>query len=120
MGFSRVAAGKTGTTNDYNDAWFVGYTPDLLTLVWVGFDQGEKLNLTGASAALPIWVDFMKEAVEAYPDSDFIPPAGIRLVKIVPATGRPWSSECGSDFIEEAFRSGTEPEEDCAGRKVPR
>src|SRR5262245_42999778 len=60
-GFQRPAAGKTGTTNDYNDAWFAGYTPDLLTVVWVGFDRGEKLGLSGGSAAVPIWTASMKE-----------------------------------------------------------
>ncbi|MBI1821227.1 MAG: PBP1A family penicillin-binding protein [Nitrospirae bacterium] len=112
-GFQRPAAGKTGTTNDYNDAWFVGYTPDLLTLVWVGFDQGEKLNLTGASAALPIWVDFMKEALEEFPYSDFTLPSKIRFEKIVPSTGLKWAPECGPEVIEEAFFEGTEPLQSC-------
>jgi penicillin-binding protein 1B len=116
LGFSRIAAGKTGTTNDYNDAWFVGYTPDLVTLVWVGFDQGEKLNLTGAAAALPIWVDFMREALEEFPNSDFVPPARMNLVKVVPSTGLPWVPECGLEFINEAFLEGTEPAENCAGK----
>jgi membrane carboxypeptidase/penicillin-binding protein len=117
MGFPREAAGKTGTTSDYNDAWFVGYTPDLLTLVWVGFDQGEKLNLTGASAALPIWVDFMKEALGEFPNSAFVPPPKISLLKVVPETGSPWVPECGSEFIEEAFLQGTEPRLNCAGKE---
>ncbi len=116
LGFSRIAAGKTGTTNDYNDAWFAGYTPDLVTLVWVGFDQGEKLNLTGAAAALPIWVDFMREALEEFPNSDFAPPARINFLKVVPATGLPWAPECGPEFINEAFLEGTEPAENCAGK----
>jgi membrane peptidoglycan carboxypeptidase len=67
LGFDRPAAGKTGTTNDYNDAWFAGYTPDLLTVVWVGFDRGEKLGLSGGTAAVPIWTAFMKEALEGQP-----------------------------------------------------
>lgn len=116
MGFPWEAAGKTGTTNDYNDAWFVGYTPDLLTLVWVGFDQGEKLNLTGAAAALPIWVDFMKEALEEFPNSEFVAPPKVRLLKVVPTTGLPWVPECGSEFISEAFLEGTEPTVNCAGK----
>jgi penicillin-binding protein 1B len=116
LGFSRIAAGKTGTTNDYNDAWFVGYTPDLVTLVWVGFDQGEKLNLTGAAAALPIWVDFMRGALEEFPDSSFVLPARMNLLKVVPATGLPWAPECGAEFINEAFLEGTEPAENCAGK----
>ena len=59
-GFTRPAAGKTGTTNDGRDAWFAGFTPDLLAVVWVGFDDGAPLGLTGAEAALPIWTTFMK------------------------------------------------------------
>jgi len=61
LGFKGPAAGKTGTTNDFKDAWFVGYTPEVLTLVWVGRDQGEPILLNGAQAALPIWVEFMNK-----------------------------------------------------------
>jgi len=74
MGFTRPAAGKTGTTNDYKDAWFVGYTPDLLAVVWVGFDGPAKLGLSGADAALPIWTDFMKNATANMPVTDFVGP----------------------------------------------
>jgi penicillin-binding protein 1B len=74
MGFNRPAAGKTGTTNDYKDAWFVGYTPDLLAVVWVGFDGQSKLNLSGSEAALPIWTEFMKSATAGMPVTDFIAP----------------------------------------------
>ena len=59
-GFTLDAAGKTGTTNDLRDAWFVGFTPDLLTVVWVGFDDNQPVGLSGARAALPIWTEFMK------------------------------------------------------------
>jgi membrane carboxypeptidase/penicillin-binding protein len=79
MGFVRPAAGKTGTTNDYGDAWFVGFTPDLVTAVWVGFDHRESLHLSGGQAALPIWTEFMKRATEGQPVSCFTPPPGIRL-----------------------------------------
>lgn len=79
MGFTRPAAGKTGTTNDYGDAWFVGFTPDLVTVVWVGFDQRESLRLSGGRAALPIWTEFMKRATEGQPVSCFAPPPGIRI-----------------------------------------
>ena len=77
LGFTRPAAGKTGTTNDYKDAWFVGYTPDLLAVVWVGFDGPSKLNLSGAEAALPIWTDFMKSATATMPATDFVAPAPV-------------------------------------------
>ena len=59
-GFTLDAAGKTGTTNDLRDAWFVGFTPELLTVVWVGFDDNQPVGLSGAQAALPIWTQFMK------------------------------------------------------------
>ncbi len=75
LGFTRPAAGKTGTTNDYKDAWFVGYTPDLLAVVWVGYDGPAKIGLSGAEAALPIWTEFMKNATANMPVTDFIPPA---------------------------------------------
>jgi len=73
-GFTRPAAGKTGTTNDYKDAWFVGYTPDLLAVVWVGFDGPKKIGLSGAEAALPIWTEFMKSATASMPVTDFVAP----------------------------------------------
>jgi membrane carboxypeptidase/penicillin-binding protein len=79
MGFVRPAAGKTGTTNDYGDAWFVGFTPDLVTVVWVGFDHREPLHLSGGQAALPIWTEFMKRATEGEPVTCFSPPPGIRM-----------------------------------------
>src|SRR4029077_12196288 len=78
-GFTRPAAGKTGTTNDYKDAWFVGYTPDLLAVVWVGYDNQSKLGLSGAQAALPIWTEFMKNATASMPVTDFVPPPTARI-----------------------------------------
>ncbi len=63
LGFTLDAAGKTGTTNDLRDAWFAGYTPDLLCVVWVGFDDNTPIGLSGSRAALPIWVEFMKDAL---------------------------------------------------------
>ncbi|MGH7809177.1 MAG: hypothetical protein ACREP5_02760, partial [Candidatus Binatia bacterium] len=75
-GFTRPAAGKTGTTNDYKDAWFVGYTPDLLAVVWVGFDGPRKIGLSGAEAALPIWTEFMKNATASMPITEFPAPIG--------------------------------------------
>ncbi|HLZ09434.1 MAG TPA: penicillin-binding transpeptidase domain-containing protein, partial [Chloroflexota bacterium] len=68
-GFMRPAAGKTGTTNDSKDAWFAGFTPNLLAVVWTGFDQKDALGLTGAEASLPAWTDFMKAATASRPAS---------------------------------------------------
>jgi penicillin-binding protein 1B len=78
-GFTLPAAGKTGTTNDYGDAWFVGYTPDLVVVVWVGFDHRESLNLSGGQAALPIWTEFMKRATNGRLANCFVPPPGVHV-----------------------------------------
>lgn len=107
-GFDRPAAGKTGTTNDTKDAWFVGYTPDLLAVVWVGFDNQSKLGLTGAQAALPIWTEFMKRATAGTPSNDFIAPPGVRLLDIDPISGYRATPNC-PQVIQEAFLEGEEP-----------
>jgi penicillin-binding protein 1B len=93
-GFLRPAAGKTGTTNDSKDAWFAGFTPNLLAVVWTGFDQKEALGLTGAEASLPAWTEFMKEATASRPDSDFPIPPGVVRVKVDPLTGYLASPYC--------------------------
>ncbi len=111
-GFTRPAAGKTGTTNDYKDAWFVGYTPDLLAVVWVGFDGQSKLGLSGAQAALPIWTEFMKQATAGTPITDFIPPPGIKIVEIDPLSGQLATPNCPY-VLREAFLEGDEPTGTC-------
>ncbi len=112
LGFTRPAAGKTGTTNDNKDSWFVGYTPDLLAVVWVGFDNQSKLGLTGAQAALPIWTEFMKQATAGMPVSDFLPPPGIRIVDIDPLSGQLATPNC-PNVVHEAFQEGDEPRGTC-------
>jgi penicillin-binding protein 1A len=69
-------AGKTGTTDDFKDAWFIGFSPNLLCLVWVGYDKGANLGNkeSGATAALPIWIEFMSKALPLYPNDDFDKP----------------------------------------------
>jgi penicillin-binding protein 1A len=86
---SRPVAGKTGTTNDFIDAWFVGYSPAMVAGVWVGIDDRESLGSkeAGGRAALPIWIEFMQQALERMPLQDFIAPPHIRLVRIHPRTG---------------------------------
>src|SRR5438270_8015690 len=96
------AAGKTGTTNEGRDAWFVGFTPDLLVIVWVGFDRDDALGLSGAQAALPIWVDFMKSATAGQPGTPFLVPPGIQTASIDPASGERATSRC-PQRIEESF-----------------
>ena len=81
-GFALDAAGKTGTTNDLRDAWFVGFTPELLTVVWVGFDDNTALGLSGAQAALPIWTTFMMRALAGRPNVPLPQPESIVFVDI--------------------------------------
>lgn len=93
MGFTRPAAGKTGTTDSFNDAWFTGFTPSLSVSVWTGFDRKKKLALrggtgiTGGRASAPIWAEFMEQALKNEPERDFSIPAGIRFETVDTATG---------------------------------
>jgi penicillin-binding protein 1B len=107
-GLPDVVAGKTGTTNDGRDAWFVGYSPRLLALVWVGFDSGDPHGMSGAKAALPIWLDFMKQALDAYPQTDFEMPPGISFADIDASNGKRAARACPV-IVREAFLAGTEP-----------
>jgi penicillin-binding protein 1B len=108
------AAGKTGTTNDLRDAWFAGYTPEMLCVVWVGYDDNSPLNLSGAKAALPIWVDFMKGALAGRKLGQFsVPAANIVFVQIDPQTGLLATPSCPSTYSE-SFIAGTEPQEYCS------
>src|SRR5437899_12435411 len=86
-GFTLDAAGKTGTTNDLRDAWFVGFTPELLTVVWVGFDDNQPVGLSGAKAALPIWTDFMIRALAGHQSIPFDAPEGVGFAEVCAATG---------------------------------
>lgn len=98
----RHLAGKTGTTNKNQDAWFVGFSPDLVVAVYVGFDEPRSLGRyeTGASAALPIFQNFMKRALAGQPDIPFRIPAGIKLVRVNHDTGRPAQPQDQSVIVE--------------------
>jgi len=111
-GFAPDAAGKTGTTNDLRDAWFVGFTPELLTVVWVGFDDNQPLGLSGTQAALPIWTEFMKAAMAGRPNVPFEVPDGIGFVEVDRDTGRLAVPGCPRTYTE-SFVAGTEPHEYC-------
>ena len=95
LGFNLPAAGKTGTTNRYKDAWFTGFTPTLCTSVWVGFDRdtglrdSRNVGITGGRGAVPIWTDFMKKALANEPAREFSVPSGIRVKNVNSITGRP-------------------------------
>jgi penicillin-binding protein 1B len=111
-GFSLDAAGKTGTTNDLRDAWFVGFTPELLTVVWVGLDGNQALGLSGSQAALPIWTSFMTRALAGHPDRTFDVPDNVTFVDVDRDTGQIAGPGC-LRVIRESFLIGTEPTEMC-------
>ena len=106
----RPLAGKTGTTNDANDAWFIGFSPDLTVGVYVGFDTPRTLgpNETGASVAVPVFRDFMAEALKGEPSIAFRVPPGLRQVRVNASTGLP-ARPGDRDTLWEAFKPGTEP-----------
>ncbi|MEA3348173.1 MAG: penicillin-binding transpeptidase domain-containing protein, partial [Pseudomonadota bacterium] len=108
----RPLAGKTGTTNDYNDAWFMGYAPQLVTGVWVGFDDLKTLGRheTGSRTACPIWVNFMKVALAKMPPENFAVPTGIVFANIDEKTGFLAVPESEKTLFE-CFKEGTVPEE---------
>ena len=112
----RPVAGKTGTSSDYSDAWFIGYTPSLLTGVWVGFDDKTSLGKkeTGARAALPIWINFMDQALRNTPLDTPKPPQGITFIKVNIETGLPTNTD-SPETITEAFIDSSIPRENEAG-----
>lgn len=109
---NRPSAGKTGTTDEYRDAWYIGYTPDLIAGVWVGNDDFTSLGRgeAGARAASPIWVNFMQKVINDYPPRDFDVPEGIVFAKIDPETGL-LATEKTEKPVFEAYIEGTEPKE---------
>ncbi len=104
-------AGKTGTTNDSRDTWFMGFSPDLAVGVYIGYDQPKPLgdHEAGSTVAAPVFKDFMEEALEGRPTVPFRIPPGIRLVRVNAATGKPASNR-DRNFILEAYKIGTEPD----------
>ena len=100
-GLNRAIAGKTGTSQDFTDAWFAGFTPDLVTVVWVGFDDSTSLgdNETGAAVAAPIWHDYMAAALKDRPNLKFVAPADVTMAS--------WDS--GNGTVTDAFKTGQVP-----------
>ena len=115
--FGKPLAGKTGTTNEFKDTWFMGFSPDLVAGVYVGFDTPRSLGKreTGAAVALPAFRAFMEAALKDKPAIPFRIPPGIRLVRVNPATGR-LAGAGDRNVIWEAFKPGTEPGAGVAGR----
>ena len=106
----RKVGGKTGTTDGFYDAWFVGFSSFIATGAWVGFDEEKTLGQgeTGSRAALPLWIDYMKEAHKKLPDRDFPVPEGIVFVNIDGETGTLVSPDT-KKVVRQAFVEGTEP-----------
>lgn len=115
----RPAAGKTGTTEEFRDAWFVGYTPQLVCAVWIGYDQPtQPVGIPGGRIAGPIWAKFMRDALAGVPPTDFPVPPGIVLANVDAENGylaTPWCPKT----ITAAFRAGTEPKEPCPQHAGP-
>jgi penicillin-binding protein 1A len=113
-GFLEPAAGKTGTTDDFTDAWFIGFTPQIVAGVWVGFDKKKPLGpgMTGNRVALPIWTDIMLAASKLYKFSDFPVPQGVVNVDVCAESGLLALDTCPKK-ITEVFRKGEEPTEFC-------
>ena len=123
LGFRGDVAGKTGTSSDYRDAWFIGYTPEIVIAVWVGFDDGASVKVTGATAALPIFADVLEVARGKAEAEEFSVPTGIELVDVDPESGLRAGFGCSGE--PEAFLLGTAPVESCgifdfAKRDVPK
>ena len=115
------AAGKTGTSSGYRDAYMVGYTPQLVTSVYIGDDHQKSLeNSTGGSLALPLWADFMNDALIGHPPRDFsLPREGIVTLTLCAETGLLQNSRCQGDSFQEIFIQGTEPQETCCQETCP-
>jgi len=115
LGFRKIAAGKTGTTNDKRDAWFIGFTPQTLALTWVGFDDNDPTGLSGSDAAVPMWARFMVAVTAGHKNVGFPVPAGISYVEIDRTSGGRATDLCPANVVaREAFKTGTEPAQPCA------
>ena len=112
FGFRGAVAAKSGTTNDFRDAWFIGYTPTLVVGVWVGFDDGRSIGLPGSRAALPLFARFLRGAVDPYARVEFERPWGVEIVEVNRESGLRAGWGCRGE--REIFLRGTAPEETCS------
>ena len=113
LGFDRPFAGKTGTTSNYRDAWFIGYSPRILSLVWIGFDDGHSVRLAGGDACVPIWVSHMNRIAGLVPDVEWRRPDDVIERTIDPLSGMLATPYC-PDPRTEIFVAGTEPQSVCS------
>jgi penicillin-binding protein 1B len=114
MGFRKVAAGKTGTTNDKRDAWFIGFTPQTLALTWVGFDDNKPTGLSGGDAAVPMWARYMNAVTVGHPNLQFPVAPGVTFSEVDEMSGGLATPNCpAKDIVQEAFKAGTEPRQIC-------
>jgi len=119
-GFNNPAAGKTGTMDEYMDAWFVGFTPSVVCGVWIGYDQKRPIGpgMTGARAALPAWTDFMIGATRGRPVEEFPVPTGTTSREVCAETGLLATLNC-ANVTNEMFNEGSEPSEYCTSHPGP-
>lgn len=110
-GFTHPAAGKTGTTNNNRDTWFMGFTPHVAAVVWVGYDDGSATRLTGASGSVPVWTEYMKKVATRFPPDDFPWPKGTVQVQLQRGELQDLNALRDNDpeFVDLIFAEGTEP-----------
>jgi len=114
MGFKNVTAGKTGTTNDTRDAWFIGFTPRTLTLTWIGFDDNTPTGMSGGQGSAPIWTRYMLAIAGGDPNVDFAAPQGIAMDAIDETSGGLATPNCPSNFVvNTAFKQELQPTQPC-------
>jgi membrane carboxypeptidase/penicillin-binding protein len=111
-GFTRPCGGKTGTTNDYHDAWFVGFTPDVAAAVWIGYDVPKSLDAPAAQVAIPVWAGIMNRLLEGFPPTPFPERDDLELAWIDPWTGLLARRECPHP-LRTPFLKGTAPTTFC-------
>jgi penicillin-binding protein 1B len=119
LGIRFPAAGKTGTTNDFKDGWFVGYTPDLLALVWVGFDNGASLHMAASALTLPIWADLMNAIPQHISGASFHVPPDVVTETICKESGQIALASGCPVTMEEYFLAGNRPVERCTIHRGP-
>jgi membrane carboxypeptidase/penicillin-binding protein len=112
LGYHGPVAAKSGTTNNFRDAWFIGYTTSLVVAVWVGFDDGRSIGLPGSRAALPIFASFLKGALGPNGGGEFTVPSGVEIVEVDRETGLRAGYGCRGE--REVFLRGTAPRESCS------